>query len=299
MDAVLAPTRFVQAACARVLGGDRVLHYPQAVFVPRVTADRAAWGLPTRATVFVVAFDVGSDADRKNPLAAIDAFQLAFPTEQDVVLAIKTKPYPDIPAFQDHARMLRERISGDPRIRILERALTYEEVLGLYASCDVMVSTHRSEGLGLHLMEAMSLGRPVVGTGWSGNMDFMTPENSVATRYRLVPVQARHPGYLAEVGRDGQVWAEPELRDVAEALRALHREPGRRLELGRNAARDMERRREELLSGGTFDALERQLSTPAGPPRLWPGVRKTARVLRAEKLRDRLGRLARLLTLRS
>ena len=275
-----------------------MLHYPQAVFIPEVAPDRGAWGFPSAATVFIVSYDPGSDIDRKNPMAAVRAFQLAFPSEKDVVLAIKLKPYPEIRAYQEQARDLRERVSGDPRIRLVERTLTYREVLGLYASCDVMISTHRSEGLGLHLMEAMSLGKPVVATGWSGNMDFMTPENSVAVRFRLVPVKTRHPIFQAELGREGQVWAEPELHDVAEALRALHRGPGRRLELGRNAARDMERRREELRAGGIFDALERRLVKPAGPQRLWPGVRKAVSDLRAEKLRRRVRRVARLLTLR-
>ena len=61
---------------------------------------------------------------------------------------------------------------------VIDRQLTYAETLSLNASCDVYVSLHRSEGLGLNLLQAMTLGRPVIVTGFSGNMDFMTPKDS-------------------------------------------------------------------------------------------------------------------------
>jgi glycosyltransferase involved in cell wall biosynthesis len=296
MDLVLAPTRFIQEACARALPRTPVLHHPQAVFLPAVAPEREAWGFAAGTTVFVLAFDVGSDVDRKNPLAAIEAFQRAFPSERDVLLVVKTKPYPSVPALEAQARALRERVAGDARIRIVERSMAYPELLRLYASCDVMLSLHRSEGLGLHLMEAMSLGRPVVATGWSGNMDFMTPENSIALGWAPVPVRARHLDYAAEVGREGQVWAEPALADAVEALRLLHRDRTRRELLGSSAARDMERRRRDVLAGAVFGEVEAHLArTARDPGRFWRGLRRAAWSLRVETLRRRARRVAGLL----
>lgn len=287
LDAVLAPTRFILEACARSIPRDRVVLHPQAVFHPEVRPAREAWGLPPGATVFTLSFDVGSDIERKNPWAGIEAFTRAFPSNRDVALVIKTKPYPQVPAYRAQARELAARIQGDDRIRVIERTLSYEEVLQLYASCDVMLSLHRSEGLGLHLMEAMSVGRPVVATGWSGNVDFMTPENSVAIGWRLVPVRSDHPGYRTEIGREGQVWAEAELGDAVDALRGLHANRERRLEMGAAAARDMERRRSEVLSGATFDALERLLPPVSRDPRGF------ARAVREERARLRWATLRR------
>lgn len=260
MDAVLAPTRFVQAACAHVVGPDRVMHYPQAVFLPEgVKPDRDAWGLPGGHVAFVVSFDVGSDIDRKNPWTSVDAFQAAFPAEKDVLLVVKTKPWANVPQFVTQLEALRARVTGDERIRIVDRTLSYAEVLSLYASCDVMLSLHRSEGLGLHLMEAMSLGKVVVATGWSGNMDFMTEENSVPVPYRMVPVRTDHPHYLSEVGRPGQEWAEASVDEAVVRLRALREDATRRRRLGEAAARDMARRRDALLRGDVFAELERKL----------------------------------------
>ena len=44
----------------------------------------------------------------------------------------------------------------------------------MIAGCDCYVSLHRSEGLGLTMAEAMSFGKPVIATAYSGNLDFMT-----------------------------------------------------------------------------------------------------------------------------
>lgn len=281
LDAVLAPTRFVQEACARVMEPGRVLHYPQAAFHPAAVPARDAWGFEPGATVFLASFDIGSDIDRKNPWAAIDAFRAAFPSAPDVRLVIKTKPWKAVPEFKAQMRELSAHVSGDARIRVLERTLDYADLMSLYASCDVMLALHRSEGLGLHLMEAMSLGRTVVATGWSGNADFMTPENSVPIRYRLVPIRTRHSAYQLEIGRDGQVWAEVELAHAVEALRALHASPERRRALGAGAAAEMEERRERLLSGVTFDALEATL----------PRRARSSAAFRAALLRTRVGLL--------
>jgi len=270
MDAVLAPTRFIQAACEQALPAGRVVHHPQAVFLPEVREARAEWGLPSATTVFLLSFDIGSDIERKNPWAGVEAFRQAFPPDANVALVVKTKPYPTVPSYRAQARELAARTQGDARIRIVEQALGYDELLRL------------------HLMEAMSLGKPVVATGWSGNMDFMSPESSIAVGHRLVPVKSNHPGYVSELGREGQVWADADVDEAARALRALHEDRSRRLVMGAAAAREMELRRKYMLSGAAFDALEAAL--PSGGA---PDPRRFARAIRDERARLRWATLRR------
>lgn len=265
MNAVLAPTRFIADACSAAIPRERVIHYPQAALVPPAAPARDAWSFDPRTTVFLVTFDLGSDIERKNPWAAIEAFGRAFPSDRDVRLVIKMKPWLDVPTLREQSAELRARIARDPRIRIIDRALEFEDLMSLYASCDVVVALHRSEGLGLHLMEAMSLGKAVVATGWSGNMDFMDSGNSVPVNFRLVPVRSRHAAYAAEASRPGQVWADADVSDAADAMRALHASTDRRRGIGAAATRDMEERRRRFLAGTTFDALERMI--PAGAER--------------------------------
>lgn len=293
MQVVLAPTRFVEGACREALPGTVVLHYPQAVFPPpEVGPARAEWGIAEGVTAFLVAFDVGSDIERKNPWAAATAFQAAFPPGTGgVELIFKVTLRDHLPGYRAQVAELRARAADDARIRIIDRWLGYEELLRLYASCDVMISLHRSEGLGLHLMEAMSLAKPVVATGWSGNMDFMDSTNAVLVGHHLVPVASRHVAYRAEVGREGQVWAEPDLRAAADALRTLHASPERRRAIGAAADRDMERRRVEMRAGGVFRDLEAVVDgRPGTPARLRRALGRSMAHLVWRKVGEIMGR---------
>ena len=66
---------------------------------------------------------------------------------------------------------------------MIEEYLTPGEKDALTAACDCYVSLHRAEGFGFTMAEAMYLGKPVIATGYSGNLDFMTAENSYLVDY--------------------------------------------------------------------------------------------------------------------
>ena len=82
------------------------------------------------------------------------------------------------------------------------------EMAALHALCDCYVSPHRGEAWGLGLGEAMSHGKIVLATGWSGNMEFMNGENSVCLGYALRPIGAEDLRALPPVFEVGMRWAE-------------------------------------------------------------------------------------------
>jgi glycosyltransferase involved in cell wall biosynthesis len=255
MDVILAPTRFVEANIRASLPDAEIVHYPQTVHLPDgVSTDRAAFGLPADATVFTMSFDMRSDIERKNPWGAIDAFALAFPDRSDVRLVIKANNVSTVAGLDRHLERLRA-VAADPRVVVIDRPMTYREIVSLYACSDVVVSLHRAEGLGLSLLEGMALGKPVVATGWSGNMDFMTPENSIPIAYDMIEVKAStQPAYGK--GMSGtQEWADPRVPDAAQALRSLAESPDLRASLGARARRDAEATRERYDRGEAFDLL--------------------------------------------
>ncbi|EIL87403.1 glycosyltransferase [Rhodanobacter sp. 115] len=184
--------------------------------------------------VFLCTFDFSSTIARKNPHAVIEAFRSAFPAgDEKVCLVLKSSN------GQHHSQWLMDlarSAGGDHRIMIRDDMLERDDLWALQRCCDAYVSLHRCEGFGLGMAEAMCLGKPVVATAYSGNMDYMTEANSCLVDYQMIPVvDGEYP--FAE----GQQWADPNVEHAATHMRRLHRERGWGACLGEQAAIDMAR----------------------------------------------------------
>jgi glycosyltransferase involved in cell wall biosynthesis len=226
---VWVPSRFTADALGKLAPGRvRVVPHPVALAAPTAEPDRIGFGLPPDAVTVLVSFNMASSFERKNPLAAIAAFRAAFGDRDDRLLVIKVGFPEHFPA--DIAR-LRDAVGGARNIRLDIGTLSPHRSRSLTASADIVLSLHRSEGFGLVPAEAMLLGKPVIATGWSGNMDFMDADCAVPVGYRLVPV--RDPRGVYDI--PGAVWAEADLGETVEQLRRLADDPTRRAALGLRA----------------------------------------------------------------
>jgi glycosyltransferase involved in cell wall biosynthesis len=273
MDLVLAPSRFILESIARSAPEVRAVHYPQTVFLPTdIAADRDAFGLPHDAVLFYMNIDVTSDLVRKNPAAAMAAFRAAFAPQgsmsgKRVFLVVKLGHTKSGYKWADASHLMAE-LAAMPNTIVIDRQLSYAEALSLNAACDVYVSLHRSEGLGLNLLEAMSLGRPVIATDWSGNMDFMTPNDSCLVGHELVPVRATHYAYRPEAIGPGQVWAEPRIAEAATWMRRLADDGSLRRRIGAAARVAMDTRRSQVLEGRVLADLARSAAADDSMPGL-------------------------------
>ena len=193
---------------------------------------RSEFGLPDDAYVFLFTFNFNSWATRKNPLGLIEAFRAAFPGDEPQVQLVLKSTLVD----RDRERMRRfeEAIAADARIRVIDRFLSRDEVFGLESVVDSYVSLHRSEGFGLGLAESMFLGKPVIGTAYSGNLEFMDSSNSLLVDHRLTPVGPGEYPYP-----DGQEWADPDVTQAAALMRRLVDDPAFGRELGARARERM------------------------------------------------------------
>ena len=82
-----------------------------------------------------------------------------------------------------------------PNIYLLHGSLSTEEMNKLYNHPKVktMVSLTHGEGYGRPLQEASMVGLPVIASGWSGQMDFLSPTNSMLLGGEMVQVpQSQH-----------------------------------------------------------------------------------------------------------
>jgi glycosyltransferase involved in cell wall biosynthesis len=227
LDEIWAPSAFVQSAVAAKMTIP-VMHMPHGIEVTAIEpCSPEDLGVPKGKFVFLCMFDFDSVVERKNPFAAIDAFHRAFPDASCGALLVKTVNGDRYPA--DHAA-LANRLREIPNAYLADRMLPRARVNGLLASSGAVVSLHRSEGFGLILAEAMVLGKPVIATGWSGNMDFMNCGNSCPTAYELVTLDRAYGDYAA-----GQQWAEPDLDHAAHLMRRVVDDSAYRIQIGERA----------------------------------------------------------------
>lgn len=232
VDEILVSSAFVADIIRRVTDKP-VLHVPLPVSAQSDSGlQRADFGLGEHDFVFLCSFDFNSFLARKNPLATIAAFRRAFAGKHaNVRLLIKSSNGHRHP---EHLRELLNAAAQDRRILVRDEVLERSHVQALQRCADAYVSLHRSEGFGLGLAECMRIGKPVIATAWSGNMEFMTPENSCLVNYRLTPVAEGEYSY-----HSGQRWAEPDIDHAACYMRRLVDDKNFAAHIGARAAQDI------------------------------------------------------------
>lgn len=257
VDEIMVASEFVKEAFERVTDKP-VFRVPLPLSpVPDSGLQRSDFGLPEDAFVFLCSFDFNSWVDRKNPFAVIEAFRRAFPDGGDNVrLMVKTS---NAHRHPDKFLRLLTASAQDPRIVVRDEVIDRAHVCALQRCADVYVSLHRAEGFGLGLAECMAMGKPIIGTAWSGNLDFMDADNSCLVGYRLVPVgegEYPHP--------QGAHWAEADVDEAAAHMRKLAGSPQFARELGARAKRDIEQRLSPALAACL---LAQRLDAPAAAMR--------------------------------
>jgi glycosyltransferase involved in cell wall biosynthesis len=188
---------------------------PLPVSVDRgVTRPRSFFNLPTNQFLYLFVFDFNSHLARKNPMAVIESFSLAFSKhDSSVGLVLKVmNAKGDNPNWQAFLN----RCQQDSRIHLVQETLDREDVLALIECCDAYVSLHRCEGFGRTLAEAMCYGKPVIGTNYSGNIDFMPKAISYPVNYRLTPISAGEYHFVTD--SDQAVWAEADVEHAAKQM---------------------------------------------------------------------------------
>lgn len=230
-DEIWAISNFVFDSITKAVSRP-VFHMPLATDVKLTSfLSRRYFGLPENSYLFLFYFDFRSWVDRKNPFAVIKAFEQVCSArpDEDVCLVIKlNRPPSPSDREADFLRFMEaiEQSSHADHIIIIDRIMADNEIKNLVRCCDCFVSLHRSEGYGRGLAEAMFLGKPVIATGYSGNLDFMDETNSCLLRYKLVDVEERQYPYAR-----GQVWAEPDINHAIDHMLKLldDRDYGRKL----------------------------------------------------------------------
>lgn len=198
--------------------------------------------------LFLFIFDYLSTIQRKNPVGLIEAFKLAFAPGEGPQLILKTINAPLRPLADEQVLWAAH---GRPDIHVIDRSLDSHELAALMAACDCYVSLHRSEGFGLTMAEAMAIGKPVIATGYSGNVDFMNEQNSYLVDYEIGRV-----GPECEIYPPEGEWAEPSVNHAATLMRDVYLDRDRSAQLAARAREDVARLLAPAVTGA---AMRRRL----------------------------------------
>ncbi|HEX4107187.1 MAG TPA: glycosyltransferase [Solirubrobacteraceae bacterium] len=243
VDEIWVYSRFVAGNLGR-MAPVPVACLPPPVSMPS-TSERLRLDVPD-GFLFLFVFDYLSTLPRKNPVGLVRAFQRAFAPGEGPQLLIKTINAPLRPLAREE---LRWAIEDRADIHLIDRSLSTAQRDALMNGCDCYVSLHRAEGFGLTLAEAMALGKPVIATGFSGNVDFMNPSNSLLVDYRPVRV-----GVDVEIYPAHAVWAEPSVEHAAALMRRVVEDPHTASTLGERAAADIARQLSPEATGRAMRA---------------------------------------------
>lgn len=217
-DEVWAASNFIKDAISRKAEVP-VVRVPTVVNVKLAHRfSRMDHGLPEQKFLFLAMFDTKSVLERKNPLGVVQAFKRAFGSDDERVGLVLKFNNPDYE--QPVMQQVRRELAGCKNAVVIDRLLSRDEITSLIDACDCFVSLHRSEGFGLGPAEAMSLGKPAIITNWSGNTDYMTPDNCIPIDYKLVQLGRDYGPYKAH-----QHWAEPDLEQAAHWMKRIVASP--------------------------------------------------------------------------
>ena len=276
VDEVWAGSRHVADALARV-SPVPVIHITQPVLIEDPPpSDRATLGLP-EGFLFLFSFDYESVFERKNPLAVVEAFARAFEPGSGPTLVIKSINHEHDAA--NHERLV-AAAAEHPDVHLIDRYVSRVERDQLTAACDCYVSLHRSEGFGFTVAEAMALGRPAIATGYSGTLDFMTPENSYLVDHELVPIGENAAPYPPE----GE-WAQPSVEHAARLMRQVVEHPDEARARGERARADIRARHSPEVAG---KVMTDRLARIAGGFVIGPPSRPLPGQFDPEPLRERI-----------
>lgn len=154
---------------------------------------------------------------RKGLNEGIDAFSKAFDKGEDVRLEVK---------IQDDCVETLD-FPEDPRISLVTAALSPSELADWYGGLDCLLVPSKGEGWGLHTLQAMACGRPVIACRHSGTAEFFDGRCGWELPFSLEPAGEIYGG----IGS----WAVPAVDGMVLALRDAYGDPERCRELGRFA----------------------------------------------------------------
>jgi hypothetical protein len=173
---------------------------------------------------------------------------------------------------------IKKSVAGDhlPNVYLVHGDFTEPEMNGLmnHKKVKAHISLTKGEGFGMPLLQATMSMKPVIASGWSGQLDFLNPEDAILIGGKLAPVHAS--AIWKDVIDEGSQWFTADYNMASTAMQAMFKEYDKFIP----GAKKLMRANREKFS---YEALEKRLEelfakyVPAIPvelPLALPSLRK-------------------------
>ena len=201
----------------------RVVPYPVTAPVQNGLDMRARLGIAEDAFVGLSIMDIYSCPARKNPWGHVLAWREAFGSDLKCILVMKIRVSKRSAVV---LKELRDLIGDSKNIIVYADELDDFEIAALHGMADVYMSLHRSEGFGLNILESLLLGKQVVATHYSANVEFGSNfSNYWGVPFHFIPYNdwlSHYSGRFQYADPD-VVLAGKIVRDIKNSLRADNR----------------------------------------------------------------------------
>ena len=216
LDLIIVPSRFVYESIPKYLHNKtRILPLRANRYIDshRIALSQK---LKQNEKYFLISFDYDSDFDRKNPELALEAY-IKSEIYEEYGVKVKIIAKNKISELNNSKKL--NKYTNHKGIEFVERNLSDEEYHDILLNAIALISTHRSEGYGLNLSEAMILGTLVIATEYSGNLDFCDNENSLLIKNKIVRTKIYSDSIYSKI--PNAFWADPSLSSVIKKIRYI------------------------------------------------------------------------------
>lgn len=182
--------------------------------------------------VIGTAGNLHNGAKRKGVMDVVESFGRVFRGVKDVRLKVKV--------IGDASGL-----PQDDRIDVTTEILTPKALARWYSTLTAYASFARAEGYGLHQLQSLACGRPVIAAPYSGMADFLAPDLAYICNYTEVPAEELWTGH-------GQ-WCEPDPDHFDSLMEQVYKDRQLAREKGLNGAAMAKQLTWEKMSAATID----------------------------------------------
>jgi glycosyltransferase involved in cell wall biosynthesis len=172
---------------------------------------KSTMGIP-EDFIFLSIFDGGRFAGRDNPLAVVNAYLQSFQTTSGTRLVMRIVNGALSTRLISQMRYVAR---GRPDVTFVEGDSYQGEMIGLINAADCYVSMHRTTAFGTNMARAALAGKPLIATGYSGNLAFMG-DLGLKVEYSLQRVH-EDDSFAPEHAQ----WAKADIDDATNKMRVV------------------------------------------------------------------------------